>query len=430
MKLLRVHKELVLVIVLLLAGSFVYAQTKELQSRELTLEQCYSLARENYPQIKQRELIIRTREYSIENVSKGYLPQVSFSGQATYQTQTISFPFNLPGVQFPAFSKDQYKLLAEADQTIYDAGAIRHQKEMKSAEENSQLQSLEVDLYTLKDRINHLFFGLLLIDKQVAQNELRRSDLQSAADKTQAAVTNGTAFRSSLDELKAEVLRTDQDRTELLAARQAYRKMLALFINQTLADNTVLVTPARIVPLSEVKRPELALFDYRKKIFDIQEEQLKTNYLPKINAFVQGAYSRPTLNFISNQFGFWALGGVRFSWSLSSLYTNNNDKKLLTISRTNLDIQKKTFLFNTHLTLTQQQEEINKYQVLIDQDQEIISLRTSVKTASNAQLQNGVITSHDYITQVNAENQARQSLILHEIQLLQSQYNSKTTSGN
>jgi len=397
---------------------------------ELTLGECYTLARQNYPLIRQRELILKTRDYSIENAAKGWLPQLSFSGQATYQTQTISFPFKVPGTTLPEFSKDQYRVQAELDQTIYDGGVIRRQKELRQAEEDVQEKSLEVNLYTLNDRINQLFFGILLIDAQLQQNKLQRADLQSGADKTQASVSNGTAFHSSLEEPKAENLRTEERRTGLLATRRAFTKMLSLFIGQPLDENALLVSPPAITPAAEIRRPELTLFDYQKKIFDVQERQLRTNYTPKISAYAQGAYGRPTLNFISNQFGLWAIGGIRVSWSLSGLYTNKNDRRLLDIHRKDLDIQKETFLFNTNLSLTQQNAEAGKYQALIGQDQEIIALRTSVKNAAGAQLENGVITSHDYINHVNAESQARQSLLLHQIQLLQSEYNTQTISGN
>ncbi len=290
-----------------------------------------------------------------------------------------------------------------------------------------------------------------MIDEQLKLNELQHNDLQNGVDKSQASVNNGTAFRSSLDELKAEVLLTEQERTELLATRKAYTRMLSLFINRPLDENSTLVAPEPPVPTSpapgisttlapapapspavipDITRPELALFDLRKRAFDIQERQLHVAYTPKISAFVQGAYGRPTLNFISNDFGFWALGGIRLSWSLSGLYTNKNDKRLLAHDRRDLDLQKETFLLNTRLTLTQQQAEAEKYQALADQDQQIIDLRASVKTAALAQLQNGVITSHDYVTQVNAENQARQNLVLHRIQYLQTLYETKTTSGN
>ncbi|HMH22404.1 MAG TPA: hypothetical protein VK563_11540, partial [Puia sp.] len=239
-----------------------------------------------------------------------------------------------------------------------------------------------------------------------------------------------TAFRSSLDELKAEVLKTDQGRTELLANRRAFTQMLSLFIGRALDENAVLESPPPTTAASEVHRPELVLFDFQKKTFDVQERQLRTGYMPKVSAYALGAYGRPTLNFISNEFGFFGIGGIRFSWALAGHYTKKNDLALLDIHRKDLDIQKETFLFNTNLSLTQQNAEADKYQALIGQDQQIIALRASVKNAAGAQLENGVITSHDYINHVNAESQARQSLSLHEIQLLQSGYNTKTISGN
>ncbi|MDP4215010.1 MAG: TolC family protein [Bacteroidota bacterium] len=411
-------------LLLILAGCRGYGQTAP-----LTLDECLSRARENYPLIRQHELISRTKEYSVANAGKGWLPQLSFSGQASYQSETIAFPFKIPGVTLPVYSKDQYRVQAEVDQTLYDGGAIRYQREQRNAEAHIQEQELEVNLYALKDRIDQLFFGILLIDGQLTLNDLQRTDLQNGMEQMQAALKNGTAFRSSLDELKAEVLNSDQARTELLAARKSYGQMLSLFINEPVDESRMLVTPPGVSVSAEIKRPELVLFDYRRAVFSIQEKQLRLNYLPKVGAYVQGAYGRPTLNFISNDFGFWAIGGVRFSWALTGLYSHKNDKRLLELDRRNLDLQKETFLFNTRLTLIQQNEEAVKYQALLNQDQEIVDLRASVKSAALAQLRNGVITSHDYITRVNAESLARQSLILHKIQLLQAEYNSLTTSG-
>lgn len=392
----------------------------------LTLEDCYQLAQKNYPLIKQRELISRSGNYTVANAAKGYLPQLNFSGQGTYQSQVVEIPF--PGA--PQLSKDQYKVQAEVSQTLFDGGNIHYQKELSKANTAIQQQQLEVNLYSIRDQISQLFFGILLIEEQLRQNDLRKEDIGSGVHKTEGAVNNGSALRSSLDELKAELLNTEQARIQLRTSRQAYLQMLALFINQPLDDHTVLTKPAPASMPAEIRRPELLLYDYRQRSYDVQEKQLKVNYLPKVSAFVQGNYGRPTLNFVSNDFGFFALGGVRFSWGLGSLYTNKNSRQILRINKQDMDVQKETFLFNTQLTMTRQQIEAAQYSELIQQDQEIIVLRTSVKKAAVAQLENGVITSHDYITQVNAENQARQNLILHEIQLLQVQYNNKNTSGN
>lgn len=396
----------------------------------LTIEQCYTLAKQNYPLVKQHGLIEKTKEYSVENAAKGYLPQFTVNGQATYQSDVTSIPISLPGFKIPTLSKDQYKIYGEADQTVYDGGAIKYLKESKTAAAVVQQQTLEVSLYDLKGRINQLYFGVLLIDEQLKQNTLQQKDIQNGIDKTQAQVTNGTAFRSSIDELKASLLKAEQSRIELQVNRKAYIDMLSLFINQPLEENIVLTTPEPKLLTDSIYRPELTMYDYQKTTYDIQDKMLQANTLPKLQLFAQGGYGKPGLNLLKTDFSFYYIGGVRLNWSLSSFYTLKNDKRISALSRKNIDAQKETFLFNTHVTLKQQSAETVKYTALIAKDNDIVTLRTSVKTAAAAQLANGVITSHDYITQVDAEDQARQSLILHQIQLLQAQYNYQTTSGN
>jgi len=396
----------------------------------LTIEECYTLAKQNYPLVKQHDLIEKTKEYSVENAAKGYLPQFTVSGQATYQSDVTSIPISLPGLKVPTLSKDQYKIYGEADQTIYDGGAIKYQKQSKDASAVIQQQTLEVSLYDLKNRINQLFFGVLLIDGQLKQNTLQQKDIENGIDKTQAQVTNGTAFRSSLDELKASLLKAEQSRIELQANRKAYIDMLALFINRPLEETTVLVKPEPKLLTDSIYRPELTMYDYQKTTYDIQDKMLQANTLPKLQLFAQGGYGKPGLNLLKTDFSFYYIGGVRLNWSLSSFYTLKNDKRISNLNRKNIDVQKETFLFNTHVTLKQQSAETVKYTALIAKDNDIVALRSSVKAAAAAQLANGVITSHDYITQVDAEDQAMQSLILHQIQLLQAQYNYQTTSGN
>ncbi|MGN8037562.1 TolC family protein [Chitinophaga sp. 22321] len=403
------------------------------QDQALTIDECFRLARQNYPLIKQHDLIVRSSRYSVENAGKLYLPQLNISGQASYQSQTIDFGDvlpALPGLHPPELSKDQYKIQAEISQQLYDGGVMKYQKESSRANEAIQQQQLEVNLYAIKDRITQLYFAILLMEAQLQQNQLRKTDLQSAADKARAALVNGVAYRSNVDELKAEIVNTEMAATEFSANRKAYMKMLSVFINQPLDDNTVLTYPAPVAPQQGINRPEISYYDIQKQAFDVQEKQLKSNYLPKLNAFLQGAYGRPTLNIVENKFGPWWMGGVRLNWSLGSLYSLKNHRQLLDINRRQLDISKETFLFNTNLNLRQQNQDIEKYAALINQDDDAITLRSSVRKSAQAQLDNGVITVHEYIAQLNAENLAKQSRILHSIQLLQAQYNYKNTSGN
>ena len=398
-----------------------------------TLEKCYALARQNYPLIKKHDLIARTSNYSVENAGKGWLPQFSVSGQASYQSQTIDFQKAIgggPGLLIPPLSKDQYKIQAELDQNIFDGGRIKNEKDMILANEASQQQNLEIALYQLNDRINQLYFFLFLIDEQIRQNDISKSNFQSAADQAKAAYDNGTAFKSNVDEFLAEIASIELVNIDYRANRKAYLDMLAIFIGQPLDEKTELLMPPQILPDPVIKRPEIALYDLNKIIYDVQEKQLKTAYLPRFDAFIQGAYGRPTLNFIDDNFGGWYVGGVRMIWNLGSLYTLKNNRTNIRLNKEAVDVDKETFIYNTNLTLSKQGQDLIKYSSLIRQDETIISLRSSVASAAKAQLENGVVTVHDYIAKSNDENLAKQSRILHSIQLIQAQYQYKNTSGN
>ncbi len=398
-----------------------------------TLEKCYALARQNYPLIKKHDLVARSSNYSIENAGKGWLPQFSVSGQASYQSQTIDFQKAIgggPGLLIPPLSKDQYKIQAEVNQNIYDGGRIKNEKDMIQANEASQQQSLEVALYELNDRINQLYFSILLIDEQIRQNDISKSNFQSAADQAKAAYDNGTSFKSNVDELLAEIASIELVNIDYRANRKSYLDMLAVFIGQPLDEKTKLIMPPQILTDPVIKRPEIALYDLNRKIYDVQEKELKTIYLPKFDAFLQGAYGRPTLNFIDNNFGGWYIGGVRMIWNLGSLYTIKNNRTNIRLNKESVDVDKETFIYNTNLSLVKQGQDLIKYTSLIKQDETIISLRSSVTNAAKAQLENGVVTVHDYIAKSNDENLAKQSKILHSIQLIQAQYQYKNISGN
>lgn len=418
----------------LAAGFFVSAQS----GTALNIDSCFAWSKQNYPLLKQYGVIQQVKQYTIENAWRGYIPQLNVNGQATYQSETAdyaaifgSLPPQFSGlIKFPNYSKDQYRLTGEVYQTIFDGLQSKYKKENANVQADISQQNVEVNMYALRDRVNQVFFGALLIDEQLKQNDLQQKDVQNGIDKTQALVNNGTAYRSSVDELKAQLLQVQQTRVEMENTRKSYLLVLGLLTGRPLDDNTALAKPEAPVLSSDIKRPELKMYDLQKKSYDVQAKQLETGLMPQLNAYFDGSYGRPTLNPLSNDFGGYWVTGIRFNWSLTALYTRKNSLRIYALNQNDLDIQKETFLFNTKITLTQQEQDIKKYGELVEKDKEIVDLRTSVKTASNSQLQNGIITSHDYVTQVDAEAQARQLMILHQIQLLQVEYNHQTTSGN
>jgi outer membrane protein TolC len=403
------------------------AVAADAQSNSVTLDSCYSFARQNYPLIKQQELISKTSEYTMSNISKGFLPQINMNGQTSYQSDVTQLPKTIPGV--PVLTKDQYKIYAEIDQPVYDGGVIKARKKIQEANTIVDRQKLEVELYKLKDRINQLYFGILLIDEQLKQNGLTKNDIQLGLDKINAQIANGTALRSNADILEAELLKANQQTIELISNRKAFTDILSLFINRPLNENIVFIKPADIIPSAEIKRPELLMFDYQNKFFDEQKKLLAARNRPKLNFFVQGGFGKPAFNILSNSFDPFYIGGLRLNFPLTGFYSLKNDRAIIDLSNKNIQVQKEVFLFNTSVAIKQQNADIVKFQQFLKTDNEIIILRTNVKKAALAQLENGVINSSDYLREVNAEDNARQNKILHQIQLLKAEYNEKNTVG-
>ncbi len=396
----------------------------------LTIEECYRLARENYPLAKQKALIASSREYSIKNASTASLPQFAMNGQATYQSDVTEIPIKIPNTTIPSISKDQYKIYAEIDQTLSDGGIIKLQK--KSIDQNADIayQQLEVDMYGIKQRINQLFFGTLLVNEQDTLNEILKKDIRNGITKATAAIANGTALKSSTDVLQAELLKAGQHTQELRATRKAYLNMLGQFINRSLDETSRLVMPREISLSKNITRPELSLFESQQKQVDIQDNLLRAKNHPKIALFLQAGYGRPALNMLKNDFAGYYIGGIRAQWPLSGFYTYKKDKALLENNRKSIDIRKETFLFNIVNTLQWQNEEIARLLELIESDNKIIELRALIKNTAMAQLEYGVINTSDYLREVNAEAGAQQNQALHKMQLLMAEYDQKTTSGN
>ena len=396
----------------------------------ITLEQCYQWSRENYPLIKKQELIKKAEQYTTENALKGWLPQINIVGQTTYQNEVTELPIKLPNISVDPLSKDQYKAYADISQTIYDGGNIKNQKIIAKAQSEIQSQQIEVELGKLKERINQIYFGILLTDKQLSQLQLTKSDINKGIEKAEAQLKNGVIFRSNLDVLKAELVKNEQREIELKSVKQTYLQMLSFFIKRNLDENTNLQTPEKTLISETNNRSELKLFDAQKTLIEAQKKLVNTKNTPKLGAFFQGGYGKPGFNMLKNEIDTFYMAGVRLNIPISGFYTKKNDLQLLNNQSQDIEIQRENFLFNQSFTEIQQKSDLDKIQNLIDKDDELITLKKSIKNASLAQLENGVITTNDYLREVNAEEQAVLNKISHEIQYLLTQYNLKANLNN
>lgn len=400
------------------------------QPAALTLQESQALATQNYPMVKQHDLIARSASYAIDQNGKRSLPQININGQATYQSAVTEIPIQVPGMEVPALNKDQYKLYGELNQNVYDGGVTRLTKQAIETRADMEQQALAVELYKIKERVNQLYFGILLLDAQLAQNNLLRQDIGAGLEKTNAAIANGAVLKSEGSLLEAEQLKTQQQATELQATRKAYVHMLGLFIGRDLDGHTLFEKPAHPGVSSTNNRPELNWYAQQKNSIGVERRLLSAKNRPRLGLFLQAGVGRPALNMLSNDFDPYYYGGIRLSIPISGFYTLKKEKAQLDVKEATVDLQQETFLFNTMLSLHQQQTEAAKYEQLLETDDEIITLRTSVKDAALAQLENGVINTADYMRETHAVNSARLSRLHHELQLLKAQYDIRYTTGN
>lgn len=412
--------------------SFSFVLAAMLAHAQLTLEGCQHSAQTNYPLVRQYGLIEKAREYNLENAGKGYLPQFTLSGKATYQSDVTKLPVDVPGIDIKSMPKDQYQVMLEVSQNIWDGGDIRSKKQLTRATSEIDRGKQEVDMYALNDRVNQLYFGILLLDEQLKQNQLLQEDLGRTHQQVSNYIANGIANQSDLDAVSVEILNTKQKRIELESSRQAYLSMLSIFIGKEIASGTTFEKPADTFESTSLvnNRPELRWFDAQGGQLNVQESSLKTRFRPRFALFVQGAYGNPGLNMLKDDFSAYYVAGVRMSWNFGSLYTLRNDRRLIDNNRRKLETSRDVFLFNTNLQSTQQSSAIQSMRRQMVDDDEIIRLRVNIRKAAEAKVENGTLTVTDMLREITAENLARQTKALHEVQLLMNIWNLKYTLNN
>lgn len=401
-----------------------------------TLDECRRLAREHYPEIRQYDLITLTEQYDLSNAARAWIPQVTLSGQASWQSDTPTFPGALGeilasrGLQMEGIRREQYRAAIDVSQTIWDGGHSRATKELAQAEAAEERQRTEVDLYALQSRVDDLYFGILLLDERLTQTTVQISLLESNLTRMRSCVANGTATKSDADAIEAELLTVRQTLEQIEASRASYGRMLEIFIGQPLAAEG-LERPAEPALGDVPLRPELALFEAQAQRIDVRRKALNSALMPRFSAFAQGYYGYPGLDMFqsmrSSDGTLNALVGVRMSWNIGALYTRRNDLGKLRTARQQIDIQRDIFHFNTRLQTTREEGEIARLRKAVASDTRIVELRRAVRVAAESQLENGVIDTTDLLRKITDETTAALNRSTHEIELLQTLYQLKHT---
>ena len=404
-----------------------------------TLEECQQAAERNYPLISQYGLIEKTTDLTVSNLSKGWLPQVTASAQATYQSDVVAWPdqmqaiYQQMGLDMKGLKKDQYKVGIDVQQMVFDGGAISSQRDIAREQGRVQEAQTEVTMYQVRRRVNEMYFGLLMLDEQIALNNDLQSLLAANEQKLSSMWKRGTASESDYQAVKAERLNVMQQATTLDAQRRAVMRMLSAFCGM---EVTHVEKPALIaLPSQDVaQRPELKAIDAQLSLANAQERLLNAALRPKLSLFASGFYGYPGYNMfddmMSHDWSWNGMVGARLSWNLGAFYTHRNDKAKIRLQRDMAETNREVFLFNNRLELIQQNENIEQYRRLMNDDEEIIALRSSVRKAAESKLAHGIIDVNDLVKEINAENAARVQQSMHEIKLLKEVYDMKFTTNN
>ncbi|WP_299171161.1 TolC family protein [uncultured Bacteroides sp.] len=386
---------------------------------QITLESCQQQARENYPLVRQYELLQLAEKYTLSNVAKGNLPQISLSGKISYQSEATTFPFEIPGLGIKGLPKDQYQALVEIKQNVWDGGKIRHQKAQVKAVTEENARQLDTSMYALEERVNQVFFGILLLDEQRTQNKLLEEELVRNLKTVEAYRMNGTANDADVDAVQVEILQTKQQRIQLENNRTAYLRMLSLLTGKEFPAQAQLIRPEPVATTSSgFNRPELRWYEAQEQTVAIQRKGLQSGYLPSFSLFAQGAYGNPGLDILKDKFRAYYLVGARFTWNFGSLYTLKNDRKKLDNQLQKIQNGRDLFLFHTQLQVAEEDGTIQSLRQQMKKDEEIIRLRENIRRSAQAKVANGTLSVSDMLKEITAENLARQAKAVHEVQLL------------
>lgn len=402
---------------------------------QLTIEECVKKAEANYPIIKKYELLNTTLEIDLSEINKAWLPRLGTYGQATAQNEVPSFPKKLTvvldqmGQEVKGLSKIQYKAGAELNQPIWDGGASRSRRDAARANDAVRKSSLEVELYAVRQRVESIYFAILLTEEQIAQNEVTRNLLNQNLEKIRTMFKNGVAMQSDADMIEAQVLTVSQNIVLARSTADSYRKMLEVFIGESTAGKNMVKPTGNISGNKECDRPELKLFANRLVANNAANRMSNVSYMPVAGLFAQSYYGYPGFDYfksmMTHKLSFNLLAGVRISWNIDSFYARKNNSMRTAVNARNIAADKELFLFNNGIQRAEKTGTISGLREVMKEDEKIIALRKSVRCAAEAQLENGIIDATALLTKISDENIARLNAKYHEIQLIQEIYNLK-----
>jgi outer membrane protein TolC len=386
----------------------------------LSLSYCLDQTIANFPLIKQKDIYPVMSNLRIENLSKNYLPQMSANGSATYQSDVTTIPVNMPGM--PEIYKDNYKVTLDINQMVYDGGITKSQKKIEDASLKIDNQKVMVDLYNLKSIVIQLYFNVLLMQEYEKQYNLVIDELTEKLKTVESAVRNGAQMQTNADLIRIEILKAKQLIEDIINTKNANIAMVGLYMNKSLKPGSTFGAPQNLSDPTDTTciREELKLFDYQKNRLDEMKKLSSGRLTPRVSVFGQAGYGRPGLDMFSTTFDPYYMVGARLNWNFWNWNQTKNEIKIIEYQKNMVNNQREVFDQTLKVSLEKELADIEKYHDLINQDMEIVKLRENIIKAYSSQLDNGVITSTDYIIHFNNKNQSVLLFETHKLMLTRS----------
>ena len=415
---------------------YIFASGGLIAQESITLDLCYQKAIENYPLTRQKELLPLTNELKMKNLNKNYLPEMMVNGQVHYQSDVTKTPFQnatIPGLEpIPTVEKDWYKISLDVNQVIYDGSITGRQKNLEGINLEIDQQNIDIELYKLKERVNQIYFNVLLLRENMHIIELHKTVLTAKLKDVESGIQNGIILASNADILKAEIIQIEQSLAELNIGIQTSIDILNEFTALELNTSTAFEMPDISIDMSGYlnNRPEYLLFTLQQNKLDASKKVLGAKLLPRLSAFGQAGYGRPGYDMLNPEFDDFYMIGARLHWNIWDWNRSGKEKDILDLQSKIIDTQKETFDKNIRIDLQNKIAEIRKIEEMIGRDLQIIELREKISKSTSSQLENGVITSTDYLTELNAESKSKLDLQAHKIQMAKAKLDYKATIGN
>lgn len=404
---------------------------------EISLDYCLERAEDNYPLIKKYGLLEKTSELNLSDINKSWLPRIGVYGQVTAQNVVPEFPETLKNVlaqmgqESRKLGNVQYKAAVDVSQNVWDGGTSKAQRAVERASSAESQAALAVQIYAVREKVMNLYFGILLMDEQIAQTENTISLLRANHTRMESMVKDGVAMQSDADMIEAQMLSMTQQLVNARSAVKAYRKVLSIYTGENLENENLEKPQAAMLSDLQSNRPELGLFDAQTRLNAIRRKVIDSSLMPRVGLFAQAYYGYPGFNYfesmINRKLSFNVLAGVKISWNIDSFYTKKNSLNKLALATEGVENDREVFLFNTGLQTCSQTEAINGLREAMEYDEKIVILRGNVRKAAESQLKNGVIDATALLSKITDENQALLTAAYHEIQLIQNIYKLKNT---